>query len=164
MITANCVCRSRFFSLSLGSLFLGFSLGPTLGSLLISYTGSTLSVFFVSLLTHALYSLAMFSVIPESLSRAEMTEIRHKHAKEAEEEKIRHMHSGVWRTIPRKIFGFLRPLGLLVPSRNARGRRNWSLLLLAAGYGCTTALRADVTYEFQYLAMLFGWSSKQVWM
>jgi len=68
-----------------------------------------------------------------------------------------------------RMLGFLRPLALLLPSApldaNAgrkRKTRNWSLLLLVAGYGLTIALKGDITYEYQYMSLMFGWSSEQL--
>lgn len=136
---------SRVFSLFLGLLFTGMSIGPTLGSLLISYTGHALSVFYIAAFVHLLYSLGIWFIIPESLSAAQMADSAKLHEERLEQ--LRHSRSKggvlVWLS---RIFGFLTPLALLFPAAAEGGspmkkkRRDGSLLLLATGYGFAISL------------------------
>ncbi|TFY57988.1 hypothetical protein EVJ58_g6697 [Rhodofomes roseus] len=157
--------RSRYFSLVVGLVFVGYSIGPTLGSLIITWTGSTLSVFYFSTLIHGLYVLAALFVIPESLSAAQMDESRRAHHEESKQLRDKRAEGGVSAWVGRA-FGFLRPLALLLPvtavTPEGKRRRNWSLLLLAAGYGSMISLKGDITYEYQYMSLTFGWTSKQL--
>ncbi|KAH9930707.1 major facilitator superfamily domain-containing protein [Fomitopsis serialis] len=158
--------RSRYFSLVVGLVFVGYSIGPTLGSLIITWTGSTLSVFYFSTFIHTLYVLAALFVIPESLSATQMDEFRRAHHEENKRLREKRAEGGVgaWAG---SAFGFLRPLALLLPvtpvaTPEGKKRRNWSLLLLAAGYGSMISLKGDITYEYQYMSLTFGWTSKQL--
>ncbi|KZT09657.1 MFS general substrate transporter [Laetiporus sulphureus 93-53] len=156
--------RSRFFSLSLGLLFLGYSIGPTFGSVLISYTRNTLSVFAVAATLHVAYAFLTGCIIPESLSTAHMAEARGR----AAEEEAQRTKGGVRIWLARTVGGFIRPLALLLPGKvemedgKQRRKRDWSLLLLAAGYGCTIALKGDITYEYQYMSLMYGWTSEEL--
>ncbi|KAI0957937.1 hypothetical protein AcW1_006164 [Taiwanofungus camphoratus] len=159
--------RSRVFSLFLGLLFTGMSIGPTLGSLLISYTGHALSVFYIAAFVHLLYSLGIWFIIPESLSAAQMADSAKLHEERLEQ--LRHSRSKggvlVWLS---RIFGFLTPLALLFPAAAEGGspmkkkRRDGSLLLLATGYGFAISLMGAITYKIQYMSLTFGWTSEQV--
>ena len=70
--------RSRTFSLSLGLLFIGMAFGPTLGSILIRESGSTLSVFYLATAVHLGYALMVWTVLPESLGKRAMQAARRK--------------------------------------------------------------------------------------
>lgn len=123
---------------------MGYSIGPTLGSLIITWTGSTLSVFYFSTVIHGLYVLAALFIIPESLSTTQMSEFRRAHHEESKRLEEERAEGGVaaWLT---SALGFLRPLSLLLPvtiaTPEGKKRRNWSLFLLAAGYGSMISLK-----------------------
>ncbi|EPS93309.1 hypothetical protein FOMPIDRAFT_1056081 [Fomitopsis schrenkii] len=157
--------RSRYFSLTVGLVFVGYSIGPTLGSLIITWTGSTLSVFYFSTLIHGLYVLAALFIIPESLSVAQRDEFRRAHHEEGKRLKEERAEGGLSAWLLSAL-GFLRPLSLLLPvtiaTPEGNKRRNWSLFLLAAGYGSMISLKGDITYEYQYMSLTFGWTSKQL--
>jgi MFS family permease len=124
--------RSRFFSLNLGLIYTGVALGPAIGSLLMKATGQVLSVFFLSASIHATFALLVLFVVPESLTTEEMQLSMKKH-----KERFR---GGDQRTGPitactKRIFQFLSPLTILMPSGKSRNRKDWSLALIGLVYG-----------------------------
>ncbi|KAK0210839.1 major facilitator superfamily domain-containing protein [Desarmillaria ectypa] len=154
--TSNSATRSRVFSLSLGLVFSGFALGPTLGSLLIRATGQTISVFYVATFLHLCYALLIWLIVPESLTQAQ----RRKST-------IKHHQSDPRTGVLKRLFGFLGPLSVFLPEMNSTDRhplkrlkRDWNLTLIAVAYGLTLSLMGSYTYKFQYAAASFDWTSE----
>jgi hypothetical protein len=115
--------------------------GPTIGGLLIRFTGHILSVFYLASILHFLYACMVWFIIPESLSLRQREILRHKHIAEVEGQ-------GARGTLKR-LFAFLSPLSLLMPEISSeeqdgnplkRKGRDWSLTLLSAAYGSTISL------------------------
>ncbi|KAH6895043.1 major facilitator superfamily domain-containing protein [Coprinopsis sp. MPI-PUGE-AT-0042] len=159
--TTNEKTRSGVFSLNLGLLFIGFAVGPTLGSLLISYTGRTISVFIAAGIIHVIYATFICTIVPESLSQSRMREAKHNHARRTNESLIGH-HNPLIRAVQaraRRLFMFMRPLSVPHSDPLKKPKRDWNLTLLAAAYGFTMALMASYSYSFQYAAATFGWDS-----
>lgn len=132
--TTTPTTRSRVFSLSLGLVFTGMALGPTLGSLLIRATGQTLSVFYAAASSHSIYALCIWLIVPESRVLADRKVSRAKYAAET-------TSGAAWR----RMFGFLTPLAVFWPASAKAGsllkaRRDWSLLLIALSYGLTISI------------------------
>jgi MFS family permease len=171
--TADCTppaARARIFSLSLGLLFIGMALGPTLGSFLIAGTGSVLSVFYVASVLHICYSSFIWFVLPESLTRSAMMKSRRRYASRLEEEgqKMREREArggivgrprlgsrvvgAVMRSM-KKVFAFMSPLSVFAPMRDETygksGKRDWSLTFLAAGYGFYTMVMVCSTFRLR---------------
>lgn len=150
--------RSRIFSLFMGLLFAGMSLGPTLASLIISLTGRALSVFYAAAAVHVVYALCVWFVIPESLSESQMAETRGRHADEA--------GRGSGGAGLGRLLSFLAPLALFVPTAVEdnplkKGKRDWSLVLLAAGYGMAVTIKVlslnaigDLATDSQVLGLI----------
>ncbi|KAF8969597.1 major facilitator superfamily domain-containing protein [Flammula alnicola] len=168
--TTNESARSRVFSLSLGLLFIGIALGPTLGSLLIHVTGQTLSVFYVATGLHVLYSIFIWTILPESVSQKRMSHAKTKYALEVLEianERERNPAISIL-VKARRLFAFLSPLTVFSPAEeeNAIGnplkgpKRDWNLTLLVLAYAFTISIMASYSYKFQYAASNFGWSSE----
>ncbi|CCM04727.1 uncharacterized protein FIBRA_06915 [Fibroporia radiculosa] len=157
--------RSRTFSLMLGLLFTGMSIGPTLGSIIVSYTGHPLWVFYVAISLHIFASCLVWFVIPESLSPSQMTQSRKLRTKELEQVKHARARGGflVWLS---RVFGFLTPLALLLPSAAGsdplKRKRDWNLVLLAIGYGFIVIVVGSITTKMQYAVATFGWTSEQL--
>ncbi|KAF8236196.1 hypothetical protein L208DRAFT_1252513 [Tricholoma matsutake] len=154
--------RSRVFSLSLGLFFTGMTFGPTLGGLLIRFSGNALSVFYLAGLIHFLYACMVWLIVPESLSLRQMDLLHRKYVAESDGDRV---HG-----ITKRLFAFLSPLTLLMPGiggeeqgninpLKAKGR-DWSLTLLSAAYGCTIFIMGAYTYTLQYAASTFGWTSE----
>lgn len=158
-ILTDSMQRSRYFSLVVGLVFVGYSIGPTLGSLIITWTGSTLSVFHFSTLIHGLYVLAALFIIPESLSAAQMAEFRRAHHEEGKRLAEERAEGGVTAWLM-SAFGFLRPLALLLPvtivTPEGKTQRSWSLFLLAAGYGSMISLKVRRAINLARASALTG--------
>lgn len=131
------------------------AVGPTIGSLLIRATKNILSVFYAAGLTHLLYAICVWFIIPESVSQLQM-----KHAKEKfEEEQLvleRERKSNPvagWLIRLKRLFTFLTPLAVFYPEKkvmpaelsssrkNSTWRdRDWSLFCLVISYGCISSI------------------------
>jgi len=98
-------------------------------------------------------------VVPESLTTEEMQLSMKKH-----KERFR---GGDQRTGPitactKRIFQFLSPLTILMPSGKSRNRKDWSLALIGLVYGLMYILLANTHSSIQYMASSFGWSSESI--
>ena len=94
-------------------MFIGTATGPTLGSIIVRLTHSTIAVFFYALAVHVIFIAYVTLVVPESLPQ-KMRATNRKIARERSEELDE--ADGV---IPRikRLFSFLRPLSELAPRR-----------------------------------------------
>ncbi|KDR73680.1 hypothetical protein GALMADRAFT_251460 [Galerina marginata CBS 339.88] len=161
--------RSRIFSLSLGLLFTGVALGPTLGALLIRFTGQTISVLYVASSLHVAYGMLVWVAMPESLSKKKMDEAKAKYAAElleTENERQGKPLVGILVRL-RRLFSFLSPLTIFMPEEEKRTlnplkrpKKDYNLTFMALGYGFTVSLLGSYTSKFQYAASTFGWSSE----
>ncbi|PPQ99088.1 hypothetical protein CVT24_009355 [Panaeolus cyanescens] len=160
--------RSRTFSLFLGLMFTGMAVGPTLGSLLIRTTQTTLSVFYFAAGMHILYTFLIWFILPESLSKEQRQKSMEKYLEElsdSAEERERNPTVGFFIKI-KKVFAFLSPISVFLPhkEKNAnplkKARKDWNLTLLAIGYGSTIAMMGSYSYKFQYAASTFKWSQE----
>ncbi|KAF7323180.1 MFS domain-containing protein [Mycena chlorophos] len=156
--------RSRIFALFLGTVFLGIGFGPTLGSILVKYTGNLLSVFYFAASAHLFYGIMAFFVIPESLSARKMKEAKLAYA---EEMRLHHEQDRTMLLRIQRLFGFLRPLLVVLPgpsvsaSGSPKGRKwDWNLTLSAIAFGCVFSLSSAVTFKTQYLMKTFGWTTE----
>jgi len=138
--------RSRIFSLSLGLVFAGTAIGPTLGGLIIRYTHQILSVFYVATVTHLICAIVVWFVIPESLTQTQMHRSDVKYGKELRDTaRDREMNPAVGLLVRiKRLFAFLSPLAVVMPKIVAnrtsplkKTTRDWSLTLIAAAYGFT---------------------------
>ena len=182
--------RSRLFSLSSGLLFTGLAIGPTFGSLLIRFTGKTLSVFFATTTVLILYTFFLWFILPESLSKKQMENTKSKYvAGLLETANEREQNPAVGSLVKlRRIFAFLSPLTIFMP-KEQKGNSNsnplkklkmdWNLTFMALGYAFTYSLlvccqkftclsrfityrKGSYSYKFQYAASAFGWDSQMV--
>ncbi|RPD66384.1 MFS general substrate transporter [Lentinus tigrinus ALCF2SS1-6] len=159
--------RSGIFSLHLGLLFTGMGVGPTLGGLIIRFTGQFIIVFYISAAIHCVYALLVWFVIPESLSQTEMHLARKRH-READEEYRSATARGGFLVFVKRLFAFLTPLSLFWPidlngGNPAKGkRRDWSLFFLVVAFGFTVSLVGLYLYVIQYLTGMYGWDTEQV--
>ena len=150
--------RARIFSLSLGILFVGLALGPTLGSFLIAATGNVLSVFYAAAVWHLCYTTFIVTILPESLVNSAMLKSRRRYALRMEEEersrREQEAQEGVTETLLpvkfarklgrlfKKAFAFMSPLSVFAPRPTDNyaktGKRDVSLSLVAIAYGFYT--------------------------
>lgn len=152
--------RSRIFSLNLGLVFTGIALGPTLGSLLIRFTGQALSVFYLGGTLHLLYSCLVWFIIPESLTKSHMALAKTRYADSLGQVSLDNDHDrgfvAVFLRNAQRLFSFLRPLAILGPIEEVNGnplkgrRKDWSLTLLAVAYGFTVALMVSLYSHYLY--------------
>lgn len=128
----------------MGLLFTGVALGPALGGILLRVSGSVLSVFYAAAIMHLLYGILVWFILPEALTKEQMAASRTKHTEDIR--KLKESREGIavgFIIRIQRLFGFLSPLGILVPKvikgRNPlKGRkRDWNLSLVAAAYGFT---------------------------
>lgn len=118
----------------MGLLYIGFALGPVIGGLLLRTTGQVLSVFFLSAAIHVAYVLFVWFVVPEPLTTEQMQNSIKKH--EQRLYGLQHAHHNYRAaTYVKRIFRFLSPLTILIPSRKDSTGRDWSLTLIALSYG-----------------------------
>jgi MFS family permease len=147
--------RSRVFSLSLGLMFTGMAIGPTLGSLLIHFTGQTISVFYAALIIHFIYSIFIWTFLPESLPQKRMDHSKAKYASELSivaQERERNPAVGLL-VRSRRLFAFLSPLTIFMPmeEKNVGGnplkspKKDWNLTLMALGYAITISVMVGLT-------------------
>ncbi|KAJ3800064.1 major facilitator superfamily domain-containing protein [Lentinula aff. detonsa] len=162
--TTTSTSRSRMFSMNLGLMFIGFALGPTLGGLLIRFTGRTISVFYVATLVHMMYAFMIWFIVPESNSKRKMQLARANYQEELVESQRAREGAGFLLRIKR-LFSFLTPLAVFNPIRVSENplkppRRDWNLVLIALSYAFTISVIGSVTYKFQYAASTFDWDSE----
>lgn len=135
--------RAHIFSLFDGLFFTGLGLGPTVGGLIVRYTGSPLSVFYISSAFHLLLLAFIWLVIPESLTESQRAKARQQYEESIAKGKRDAIDTPVLYRFKR-IFGFLSPLTVLWmapegavgnPLKAKSGRGDWSLVLMAASSG-----------------------------
>ena len=141
--------RSRLFSLSSGLLFTGMAIGPTLGSLVIRFTGKPLSVFFAATAIHIVYTFFVWFILPESLSKKQMENTKSKYAVDLlETANEREQNPAVGLLVKlRRTFAFLSPLTIFMPEEQKdslnplkKSKTDWNLTLMALGYAFTVSL------------------------
>ena len=160
------------------------ALGPTLGGLLIRFTGQVLPVFYMAGCIHVLYSFLVWFIIPESLTKGHMVLAKARYADSLRVDPDSSLDARFTRIVQR-LFSFLMPLAILGPTekehRNALngGKKDWNLTLLAVAYGFTVTMMVSVfrfifnihlnyaskashSYIFQYAAGAFRWSFETV--
>ncbi|GLB34576.1 putative major facilitator superfamily protein [Lyophyllum shimeji] len=163
--------RSRMFSLYLGLLFTGMALGPTLGGLLIRFTGSLLSVFYAALFVHLIYASTVWLLLPESLLKSQMQQSKMKYREELlDTARDRELNPAVGLLVRfKRLFAFLSPLTVFLPELKAlrpgdnplkQKRRDSNLTILAAVYGLAVSVMGSYNYKFQFAASTFGWTSE----
>ncbi|PPQ91426.1 hypothetical protein CVT25_014314 [Psilocybe cyanescens] len=163
--------RSRMFSLSLGLLFSGMAIGPTLGSLLIRFTGETISVFYLATAVHLAYTILVWTILPESLAKEQMENAKMTYSAEllivANEREQNSTVSLLVKT--NRLFTFLSPLTVFLPTQGKptgnplkKPKNDYNLALMAVAYGFTVSIMGSYTYKFQYAASTFGWSTETI--
>jgi len=135
----------------MGIIFTGVALGPSLGGLLIRFTGRTLSVFYATFTVHLLYALFVWFAVPESLLEHQMRHSRLRYKKELRDLEVDRVANPIVGFLARakRLFAFLSPLTIFFPDNGdengsenplKRRKRDWSLTLIAAGYGLSTTV------------------------
>ncbi|KAJ6497032.1 major facilitator superfamily domain-containing protein [Mycena vitilis] len=158
--------RSRLFSLLLGLVFTGIGIGPTIGGLLIRFSGNLLSVFYLATVIHGAFALMCLIALPESLTKTQMqaASVQYHESLRLLDEQERTLLTRIQR-----IFTFLKPLLIFFPepverhsnTNPLKGRKwDWNLTLIAMAYGFTISIMGSFSYKFIYMRATFGWSSE----
>ncbi|KAJ6597071.1 major facilitator superfamily domain-containing protein [Mycena vulgaris] len=160
--------RSRIFSVFLGLVFSGLGAGPTIGGLLVRFSHSLLSVFYLAGAVHASYAILAWFLLPESLTKTQMQTAYVQH-----QESMRLLYAVEPTLLIRfqRLFTFLKPLTIFFPEpvktnpnhSPLKGRKwDWNLTLLAIAYGFTISIMGSVMVKFQYLITTYKWDSEYV--
>ena len=125
------------------------ALGPTLGGLLIRFTGHALSVFYVGGCIHLMYFCMVWFIIPESLTKGQMELNKTRYANSLRVDFDSSLDAWFTRIV-RRLFSFLIPISILGPAKKEPGnalkgrRKDWNLTLLAVAYGFTVAMMVRI--------------------
>jgi MFS family permease len=126
------------------------ALGPTIGGLLIRFTGHVPSVFYLAGSLHLMFCFLAWFVIPESLAKGHMELAKARYADSLPRADSDGSLVVKFTGIAQHLFSFLRPLAILGPTEKVPGstlkrrRKDWNLTLLAVAYGFTIALTVSV--------------------
>ncbi|KAJ7244045.1 major facilitator superfamily domain-containing protein [Mycena rebaudengoi] len=156
--------RSRNFSVLAGLVVAGIALGPTIGGVLVRFSGNVLSVIYLAAAVHATILCFAWFILPESLTGTQMHTAAIQH-----EENLRLL--AIQKPTPllaiKRSFAFLEPLTILLPrpvERDSSGshlgrKRDWNLTLLALSYGIVLTITGALMTLFQYATATFGWDT-----
>ncbi|CAE6423800.1 unnamed protein product [Rhizoctonia solani] len=153
--------RSRIFSFWTGCVYAGAALGPSLGSLINSYSNDLLSTFYVTTAIHIIYGMLMIFAVPESVSDETRAKARELYERDVNQYP-RTILGILWR-----LTSFVRPLGVFVPRRHSTGRggwrsRDWNLTLVGIAAAAAAINTGSYHFKFQYALKTFHWSSVQL--
>lgn len=119
-------------------MFCGFALGPTVGGLIVRYTGTPLSVFYMSISVHTIFSFFFWFIVPESLTAAQKKESLLQYQASVAKGKRDAIDAPILYRF-KQLFSFLSPLTVLwQPGEDDSGnplkarKTDWSLPILAA--------------------------------
>ncbi|CAI7589657.1 unnamed protein product [Penicillium bialowiezense] len=158
--------RSVAFGLFHGALFFGIAVGPGAAAFLIK-NGGTLLVFYIALAFHATFCLAVWFIVPESLSKDRQLAAREKHRSKASGVDSPKWYSWrIWNPM-----NLITPLAILAPAvgrpsilfSNRRGaspalRRN-IILLAAIDTAVFGVAMGTVQIIIIYAEYMFSWGS-----
>ncbi|KAG6885884.1 hypothetical protein C0993_008403 [Termitomyces sp. T159_Od127] len=144
------------------------AIGPSLGSVLVRFTGNPLSVFYAAFGVHLIYAFIVSFIVPESLLRSQMEQSRLKHNIQLREA-AENMAAGAYMRIKR-LFAFLSPLKVFLPGfqetipvvNTSKEGRDWNLTILAGVYALEISIIGSYTTQFQFAAATYGWTSETV--
>jgi MFS family permease len=163
--------RSRMFSLLSGMTFIGVAIGPTVGGQLVKHSGNILTVYYFAFVINIMLALAFWFLVPNSRSHTQLAASRRKYAI-ARATSDENQNSFSARAYAIAITP-LRPLAVFAPvkittydlSRNA-GKRDWSLMFIAAALGFVLVADGGLWYYTQYAVTRYSWSPVEVgyWM
>jgi hypothetical protein len=132
------------------------ALGPTVGGLLIRFSGQALSVFYLAGFLHLVYSFMVWFIIPESLTKGQMELAKTRYANSLRVDPGSSLDARFTR-ISRLFFSFLMPLSILGPTEKRENtskgpKKDWNLTLLGVAYGFTVAMMVGILkYMFNHI-------------
>ncbi|KAF9039315.1 major facilitator superfamily domain-containing protein [Panaeolus papilionaceus] len=158
--------RPRFFLLAMALMLISAAVGPTMGSLLISKTHNVLSVFYFGGILHLLLLIITLFVLPESVSmekrqRSKEIYLRDLHNRSSGQEDQDPSSNGIARL--HRLLPFLWSLAVFLPTQEKnrnplrRIKRDWSLTLVALGYGDAATATVAYPFKLQYAVAIFHW-------
>lgn len=134
----------------MGLFFIGMGVGPALGSLIIKFTGRTISVFYFASACHILFALATWTILPEPVTETRLVIAREKYNVALRQSAETRKSAGFWTKVGLtilQIFSFLgvladvfSPKGLAKKGNPLKSKRDWNLPILAASYGSIVML------------------------
>ncbi|KAJ7244048.1 major facilitator superfamily domain-containing protein [Mycena rebaudengoi] len=156
--------RSRNFSVLSGLSLAGIGLGPTIGGVLVRFSGNALSVIYLASAVYATILCFAWFILPESLTGTQMHTAAIQHG---ENLRLLAIQKPTPLLVIKRSFAFLEPLTILLPrpvERDLNGRhlgrkRDWNLTLLALSYGLALSTAGAFMTSFQYAIATFGWDS-----
>ncbi|TBU49115.1 MFS general substrate transporter [Dichomitus squalens] len=152
--------RSRAFSQLMGLLFIGMSVGPILTGYVIDKTNQILPVFYVTTIIDTAVSLAVWLIMPESLSSTDMQEHRARR-----KQRLQSLGPGIAGWLRRVVttVDIVSPLAVLLPrrvdDRNGKRSVDWIMTVLGLAYGFGTFIQGSVVFQIQYAWMMFDWTA-----
>lgn len=151
-------------------LFTGLAFGPLLAGYFVKWTGSLLSIFYVTLGCHIVFILFIYFVTPESLSKRRQLLAREKYARDQEE--LRYADLPRWAAVVSKFVPFgkhfvsvrkanpFAPLKILFPSGPQHKRLRRNLITLAViDMSIMGAAMSSGTILILYTEFVFGWGN-----
>ncbi|KOS16358.1 mfs general substrate transporter [Malassezia pachydermatis] len=169
--------RSKLFALMTGSLFAGIAIGPTMGGILTSVTGSLVTSLLSALSIYALI-IVVSPIIPESLRPDVRRQAVEEH--EAAVQAAGPGFSGWRQRVSTALSTSFQSLYFLLPKRRTdyslvesqstqrmgdqAYQPGWdtNLFFLSIAYATETACIAVVPLKIQYVQLIFGWNSREV--
>jgi MFS family permease len=138
-------------------LFLGIALGPLAAALLLKFTGSLISIFYVTLGIHAFFISFILLVVPDSLSKKRLAAAQDKFAAERESV-VSDDNNWAWALRQSNI---LEPLKILWPTTPGSSSRLRSNLVLLSAVDTTVfgVAMGSLTVVVYYSGFRFGWDT-----
>ncbi|KAJ7033101.1 major facilitator superfamily domain-containing protein [Mycena alexandri] len=155
--------RSRTFSVVLGLLVAGSSIGLKLGDFVLRKTSSLLSLFYLAAALRIIHAYLVWFILPESLTPEQMhrTSVAHQeiHPSTTDEPRL-------WLWFKRFFF-FLKPLSMLFPKKVSAEyfpvRRDWSLTILVAASATMFFVASPLTVlRWLYVLTKFRWGAQKL--
>ncbi|KAJ7590533.1 major facilitator superfamily domain-containing protein [Mycena floridula] len=158
--TTTSETRAKTFSRAAGLYYAGLAAGPALAGLLIRLTSSgALLIFYMAAVAHLALACGLFFFVPESRTLEQRRESALVHRASSGE------RSGLLKAV----FVVLSPLSVFLPKKidaNAGAfrsqNRDWSLMLLALGFGFAISVEGCLWYVMQYSTLVFEWTMENV--
>ena len=156
--------RAVSFGYIYSVFFLGIALGPVIGGLLISRTGSVVTLFYCALAVHASFALFILFLIPESVTKEHMMEATRKWKARYMSADGRPHTAGQWRYWV-NLLNILQPLEIFWPKGRGhefkRKRRN--LVILALVDGILLLNMGAFAVILLYPIYMFNWGDLEVY-
>ncbi|KAG8743685.1 hypothetical protein FRC10_011558 [Ceratobasidium sp. 414] len=153
--------RSRWFSLWSGVIFGGMAFGPSLGSLISSYTQNVMVIFYMAVAFDVVYTIFVAFILPESMSPEAL-----RNASESKKRAALRLKSSWWRELIGKLLAVIAPLNMFFPrviSRSgSRKKYDWNPAFIGLAFALHATNSGSYSFKYQYALKAFAWSSTQM--